>query len=90
MIRPAAPDAYLTPPVVARRYGVSVDKVLAWIHRGELAALNLADRLGGRPRWRISPEALAAFERSRSATPPPAQAPRRNSRQTAEVQHFFR
>ena len=62
------PD-YLTPPAIARRYGVKPDKILAWIASGELAAINVAERPGGRPRWRISPEAIAAFERRRSSRP---------------------
>lgn len=70
---------YLTPPAIARRYAVKPAKVLAWIERGELEAINLADRPGGRPRWRISPEALEAFERRRSSRPatPTATRPRR-------------
>ena len=34
----------------------------AWIASGELAARNLARKTTGRPRWKITLEALAAFE----------------------------
>jgi excisionase family DNA binding protein len=61
---------------VARRFRVSEDKVRAWIRRGELAAVNTSSALCGRPRWVISPDALAAFEARRAGGPPPA-APRR-------------
>lgn len=66
-----SPTAYVTPPALARRYGVSIDKVLGWIRRGELRAINLADRLGGQPRWRISEADIAAFELARSSRPEP-------------------
>jgi excisionase family DNA binding protein len=59
--------AYLTPPEVARRFGIKPDKVLTWIATGGLVAINAAERPGGRPRWRISQEALEAFERRRSS-----------------------
>jgi transposase len=67
-----------TPPVhgyttrdVARRYRVGEDKVRGWIRRGELAAVNTSSALCGKPRWIVLPDALAAFERRRSASPPP-------------------
>lgn len=57
---------WLTPPQVARARGVKPAKVLAWVMNGELEAVNHASRAGGRPRWRISAAALAAFDRARS------------------------
>jgi excisionase family DNA binding protein len=59
----------LTPPEVARLWGVSPDKVLAWIAGGELRAVNAATRPGGRPRWLIDRADLAAFEAARAARP---------------------
>jgi hypothetical protein len=44
-------------------------KVLGWIKRGELRAINVADKQGKRPRWRISPEELQDFLRSRTSSP---------------------
>jgi excisionase family DNA binding protein len=65
---------WITPPQVARQFAVSVEKVLAWIRNGELRAMNVAQRLGGRPRWRISPAALEEFiKRRESAASPPVQ-----------------
>ena len=61
----------LTPPEVARLFRVDVHKVLTWIRNGELRAVNVAARLGGRPRYRIDREDLAAFERRRQVQPPP-------------------
>ena len=37
-----ADAASYTPPELARRYGIKPAKVLAWISRGELRAINLA------------------------------------------------
>lgn len=72
----------MAPKDVAERYGVKACKVLAWINAGELTAINTATRRGGKPRWKIRPEALAAFEASRSSRPAPA-IPKRRKR-TAE------
>lgn len=71
-------DRATTPNALARRLGVKPQKVLAWIARGELRAVNLADHTGGRPRWKILPEALAEFFASRQSSPAPA--PRRRKR----------
>jgi len=57
-------DRYLTPPQVAERFGCKADKVLGWIKRGELRAVNLGDKT--RPRWKIRPADLEAFEERRS------------------------
>jgi excisionase family DNA binding protein len=61
----------LTPRQIADRNRISVDKVLAWIHTGQLRAVNVATRPGGRPRWRISEADLACFEATRAAVPAP-------------------
>ena len=71
--------AGLTVRDVARRYRVSPDKVRAWIRRGELAAINTASILCGKPRFVIAPEALEHFERGRQAALPP-KSPRRRKR----------
>jgi excisionase family DNA binding protein len=64
---------------VAFRLRVGEDKVRAWVRRGELAAVNVAAALCGRPQLRITPEALALFEQQRSAALPP-KLPRRRRR----------
>lgn len=55
---------------VSRRYRVGVGRVLGWIRRGELRAINRRDIRCGRPSWIIPAEALAAFERGRQAATP--------------------
>jgi hypothetical protein len=79
-------QAGLTVADVARRYRVGEGKVRLWIRRCELAAVNTAAVLCGRPRWVIPADALAAFERRRAGGSPP-KPPRRRRRQVA-VDYF--
>lgn len=67
---------YLTPPDVAKLLRVSNEKLLGWIRRGELTAVNVGN--GNRPRFRISPESLNAFLKVREVQPPPKPLPRRH------------
>jgi excisionase family DNA binding protein len=79
----------MTPPELARYWRVSPDKVLALIKSGQLRAFNVAAKLSGRPRWRISEDAVLAFERARSAVPVPAAKPRpRRSRDEGVIRFF--
>jgi hypothetical protein len=55
---------YLTPPQVAKQLGTDANRVLLWIRSGALKAFNLSE--GDRPRWKVSPEDLAAFLESKS------------------------
>jgi len=66
---PACP--YLTPPEVAKLLRVRIDKVRGWIRRGELAAVDVSETIGGRPRYRIARDDLDAFLRRRQVTTPP-------------------
>lgn len=77
-------DRYFTPPEVARRYGVAPETVRAWIAAGELDAIDVSDRSTSRPRYRISREALAAFERRRAAVAKPKTTRRRRRRPGVE------
>jgi hypothetical protein len=77
----------LTVEDVARRYRVSPDKVRGWISRGELRAVNTAAVLCGRPRWVVTAESLAAFERLRTGGPAPK--PQRRPRRAPEIIDFF-
>ena len=75
-----------TPPAVARQLGISAHKVLAWIARGELRAINTGD--GSRPRWRIMPDDLRAFLDRRAAQPAAKQARRRRKVDAAVTEYF--
>jgi hypothetical protein len=77
----------LTVADVARRYRVGEDKVRGWIRRGELSAINTADRRCFRPRFVVTVDALAAFERNRQAATPNAPKPKRK-RKTNIIDYF--
>ena len=79
--------SYITPPVYAKRLGVKPSKVIGWIERGELRAINVSANLGGRPRWRIPPSAVVAFEMARSVKPLP-KATRRRRRNASVIEYF--
>jgi transposase len=81
------PQRGLTVADVAKRYRVSPDKVRGWIIRGELGAINTSSVRCGRPRYVVMPEALARFERGRSAAAPP-KPPRRKKIPSNWVDYF--
>jgi hypothetical protein len=62
--------------------------VLGWIRAGELSAINVAQQVGGRPRYRIDPVDLAAFEARRLVRTQSSPSVRRR-KQTADVVEFF-
>jgi excisionase family DNA binding protein len=60
-----------TPADIAARYRVTLATVAAWIHSGELRAVNVGRKVNTKkPRWRITADALAAFEAARAAMAP--------------------
>ena len=76
-------DRTLTVKEAAGRFGVTQHTVLSWIRSGELPAIDVSRKRGGRPSWRITPDALARFERARTAMPAPE--PIRKQRKCAAV-----
>ena len=56
-----------TPKEIALLLEVKLDTVLAWIHRGELAAINVARRPSTRPRYRVKATDFEAFQEKRAA-----------------------
>lgn len=76
-------------PQLAREWGVSTNKILAFVKSGELRAVNLARTTAGRPRYAISLDAIAAFEAARQVVPTTSNPPRRTRRQAASVKTFF-
>jgi excisionase family DNA binding protein len=87
-VQVAAP-AYLTPPQVARMLSVKASKVGRWIRTGELPAVDVSERRGGRPRWKISRESFDAFMAARSSRPPVPHARRRRRAAQPEVTPYF-
>jgi hypothetical protein len=73
---------------ISEHHAVSQHTVLEWIKRGELRAINVARRPGAkRQSWRITAEALAAFEAARTSTPPPPRG--RKKKQPPDVIKFY-
>jgi hypothetical protein len=80
------PRAGFTVADLARRWRCSPDKIHGFLRRGELVGVNLAANTSARPQWRITPEAVEAFERRRTSAPPPKQA--RRPRRASQVDYF--
>jgi len=78
---------FYRPPELARRWGVSADKVHRFIKSGELEALDLSTGRNQRPRYSISREAVEAFELRRRVSPAPS--PQRRRRRQGDVVEFF-
>jgi len=61
---------WLSPPQAAKVLGVKSDTVRYWIHTGQLPAVNIAKKEGGRPQFAIPPAALETFKTRRSTRQP--------------------
>lgn len=71
---------YLTPPDVARMWGVHLSKVMGFIESGELPAINMAkDAKGERPRYRVRLSDIELFETGRMTTQAVVKRQRRRS-----------
>jgi transposase len=73
---------------IRERYGVGEHTVLGWIRRGELLAIDVSRRQGGRPKWRISEQALADFESLRTFTI--AQPKKRRRKRAVDLIEFYK
>jgi excisionase family DNA binding protein len=83
------PPLFLTPPAVAEMLGISAEKVLTWVRNGDLRAVNVATRLGGRPLWRIRRTDLEAFLAARENPPRVERSPRRRPRCDPNLIEYF-
>lgn len=59
----------LTTRQVAELFAVPQDRVCDWIASGQLEAVDVSTRPGGRATWRITAKAVDQFRRSRAARP---------------------
>lgn len=74
---------------VAAAMGVTHDVVVRWIKSGQLAALDVSSKPGGRrPHYRIPASALEAFRKSRSVAPAP-KVIRQRPQKRSEVIEFY-
>ena len=78
---------YMTPPELAELWGCKSATVIAMIRRGDLRAINMAADPSGRPRWKITRQAVRDFERARTTTPLPKRSKQRNPK---NVKEFFK
>jgi len=62
---------FLSPRELAELLSVSKDKVLGWIHAGELQAIDVRSPQSSRPQYRIPGDAVQAFSNARSTSPLP-------------------
>ena len=79
----------LTPPLLAKRWGVSAEKVLTFIHSGELRAVDVAAKGSSRPRYVIDEKDVATFEARRANTSNAKPQPRRRRKNSGDVVEFF-
>jgi hypothetical protein len=87
VVNPALSEM-LTPPKLAKRWGVAADKVLQLIHSGQLIGVNLAVDPRGRPRFRIHVAEIERFEELRSSKPPIPKQRRRRAAATPGKEYF--
>lgn len=79
----------LTVRDICNHFGCHEQTVLAWIHSGELKAVNVGVAPGKKkPRWRITQAALEEFEKKRAAVPP-APTPTRRRRKSTDAVDFY-
>ena len=78
---------WLTAAQVARTLRVNSDKIRSWIRSGELAAVDVSQSPGGKPRWRITPDALNEFAERRAAVVAPSSV--RHHRGRGDVTEYF-
>jgi hypothetical protein len=63
----------LTPPALAKLWGLKASTVVGWIRSGELRAFDVARKGTTRPRYRIPVSALSEFQEKRQAVKPKRQ-----------------
>lgn len=78
----------VTPAQVAKRLGTKPERVISWIKNGELRAIDVSSRKSTRPRFRIDPIDLAAFENRRSVQARPKIQRRRRRKNPRFVEYF--
>ena len=80
---------YVSPPKAADILDCSPEKIIGFIKRGELRAVDLSNHPGmGKPRYRIDKDDLDAFLKTREVVP--RQQTRRRVAKSRHVIEFFK
>jgi hypothetical protein len=79
----------ITPPQLARRWGVDAAKINELIKTGQLTAVNLALDPRGRPRYRIFLADIQKFLEARSTKPTPRAVRPSRRRSTMTTKDYF-
>lgn len=77
-----------TPPELAEKYGLAVERIRNWIAGGQLRAFNLSDS-DSRPRWKISEEDWQTFLDTRANCIKSPEKPKRRRKRSAAVKEYF-
>ncbi len=86
---PTSERTKLSPPQIAKRWGIHPRRVLSWIRSGELRAINISEG-GQRPRYLVDVADLVAFESRRSVLPSDGKTSRGGRRGTqTDVVDFY-
>ena len=79
----------ITPPALAKLWGVSADKIVGFIKSGELKAIDVSTNRGSaRPRFLIDQRDVEAFEQGRMVVPPQPKTKRRRRRDSTVREYF--
>jgi len=81
-------DEMVTPPALARQWGVASGKIIRLIHSHQLRAVNLAVDPLGKPRWRIPKGEVARFLAERMLQPA-VRRPRKNRVAASTQREYF-
>jgi len=84
---PTTARPYVSPNQLAAELGISWAKTVGFIRSGELKAVDVSARRGGRPQWRIARADVELFLARRAATPIPRVTRRR--RKPADIIEFY-
>ncbi len=80
----------ISPPTLAKMWGVSADKIVGFIRSGELKAIDVSsDRESVRPRYLIDRADIEAFELSRAVVAPAPKPKRRRRRRDPAIREYF-
>ena len=79
-----------SPPALGKLYGITPEKIIAWIRSGELLALDVTASPGNtKPRYRVRGSDWEAFLKRREVCPRPEQPTRQRRKKQSTVTEFF-